>query len=71
MAAAFDDDLVEQVATAISIEGRAFGNVGRAGMDYYAPNVNPFRDPRWGRGQGTLSCFEFIIMALSATALPI
>ncbi|TVY82099.1 putative exo-1,4-beta-xylosidase xlnD [Lachnellula suecica] len=53
MAAAFDDDLVEQVAIAISIEGRAFGNVGRAGMDYYAPNINPFRDPRWGRGQET------------------
>jgi len=70
MAAAFDDDLVEQVATAISIEGRAFGNVGRAGMDYYAPNVNPFRDPRWGRGQGTLSYFELIIIALSAAVMP-
>ncbi|KUJ21700.1 uncharacterized protein LY89DRAFT_608133 [Mollisia scopiformis] len=53
MAAAFDDNLIEQVATAISIEARAFGNVGRAGLDYWAPNVNPFRDPRWGRGQET------------------
>lgn len=52
MAAAFDDGLIGDVATAISIEARAFGNVGRAGLDYWAPNINPFRDPRWGRGMG-------------------
>ncbi|PVH68454.1 glycoside hydrolase family 3 protein [Cadophora sp. DSE1049] len=53
LGAAFDDSLVYEVATAISIEGRAFGNVGRAGLDYWTPNVNPFRDPRWGRGKET------------------
>lgn len=51
-AAAFDDGLVFDVATAISIEARAFGNVGRAGLDFWAPNINPFRNPLWGRGQG-------------------
>ncbi|KAH8594194.1 beta-xylosidase [Bisporella sp. PMI_857] len=53
LGAAFDDQLVYRVATAISIEGRAFNNAGRAGVDYWAPNVNPFRDPRWGRGKET------------------
>lgn len=28
-------------------------NVGQAGLTYWAPNVNVFRDPRWGRGQET------------------
>ena len=65
MAAAFDDNLIEKVATAISIEGRAFGNVGGAGMDYYAPNVNLFRDPRWGRGQGKPCLFETIMIVFS------
>ena len=53
MAAAFDDELVEQVGTVVGTEGRAFGNAGWSGMDYWTPNVNPFRDPRWGRGSET------------------
>jgi beta-D-xylosidase 4 len=53
MAAAFDDQLIEDVGTVIGIEGRAFGNAGWSGMDYWTPNVNPFRDPRWGRGSET------------------
>lgn len=52
-AAAFDDDLVHSVAEAISTELRAYSNAGRAGFDIWAPNVNPFRDPRWGRGPET------------------
>lgn len=55
-AAAFDDDLVHSVAEAISTELRAYSNAGRAGFDIWAPNVNPFRDPRWGRGPGE-KCF--------------
>lgn len=51
--AAFDDDLVLAVATAVSTEARAFSNAGRAGLDFWTPNINPFRDPRWGRGQET------------------
>lgn len=53
LGAAFDDDLVFDVATVISTEARAFGNVGRSGLDFWTPNINPFRDPRWGRGQET------------------
>lgn len=50
MAAAFDDDLIEQVGTVISTEARAFSNAGRAGLDFWTPNINPYKDPRWGRG---------------------
>ncbi|KAK4165921.1 glycoside hydrolase superfamily [Cladorrhinum sp. PSN259] len=53
MAAAFDDDLIEKIGNAIGIEGRAFGNEGFSGLDYWTPNVNPFKDPRWGRGSET------------------
>ncbi|KAI4320638.1 hypothetical protein MLD38_034096 [Melastoma candidum] len=34
-------------------EARAMHNVGLAGLTFWSPNVNIFRDPRWGRGQGT------------------
>jgi len=50
MSAAFDDDLIEKVATVVSTEARAFSNAGRAGLDFWTPNINPYKDPRWGRG---------------------
>ncbi|KAK3712306.1 hypothetical protein LTR37_009168 [Vermiconidia calcicola] len=53
MGAAFDDQLITDVATVVSTEARAFNNGGRAGLDYWTPNINPFKDPRWGRGQET------------------
>ncbi|KAJ7045737.1 glycoside hydrolase family 3 protein [Mycena alexandri] len=53
LGATFDDDLVKAVATVISTEARAFNNAQRAGLDFFAPNINPWRDPRWGRGQET------------------
>ena len=61
MAATFDDDLMEKVASAIAEEGRAIhheaarkGQRGQHfGLTYWSPNVNIFRDPRWGRGQET------------------
>ncbi|KAH8890713.1 glycosyl hydrolase family 3 N terminal domain-containing protein [Thozetella sp. PMI_491] len=53
MSAAFDDDLIEKVGNIIGIEARAFGNNNRSGQDYWTPDVNPFRDPRWGRGSET------------------
>ena len=52
-AAAFDDALIEAVGAAIGTEARAFANAGRAHLDFWTPNVNPFRDPRWGRGHET------------------
>ncbi len=59
--ATFDEDLIYEVATAISDEARAkfniaqkMGNYSRyAGLTFWSPNVNIFRDPRWGRGQET------------------
>ena len=61
MAASFDVDLMHRVATAISDEARAKhhqavrqGSRGRYfGLTYWSPNINIFRDPRWGRGQET------------------
>ena len=53
MSAAFDDDLVHQVANIIGNEARAFGNGGVAPVDFWTPDINPFRDPRWGRGSET------------------
>ncbi|TRX62224.1 glycoside hydrolase family 3 protein [Fulvivirga sp. M361] len=61
LAATFDEDLIFKVANAISDEARAkfnasldIGNRGRyAGLTFWTPNVNIFRDPRWGRGQET------------------
>ncbi|KDN72264.1 putative glycosyl hydrolase family 3 N terminal domain-containing protein [Colletotrichum sublineola] len=53
MAAAFDDELIERIGTAIGTESRAWGNSGWGGLDWWTPNVNPFKDPRWGRGSET------------------
>jgi beta-D-xylosidase 4 len=46
-------DLIKATATVTSTEARAFNNAGRAGLDFFTPNINPFKDPRWGRGQET------------------
>jgi beta-D-xylosidase 4 len=51
--ATFDDALIERMGVVISTEARAFANNGRAHLDFWTPNVNPFRDPRWGRGHET------------------
>ena len=53
LSAAFDDELVHTVADVISTEARAYSNAGKAGLDYWTPNINPYKDPRWGRGSET------------------
>jgi beta-glucosidase len=62
LAATFDAPLIGQVASTISTEvralhalGRQTGHLGRigTGLDTWSPNINIFRDPRWGRGQET------------------
>ena len=61
LAATFDEDLLEEVADAISTEGRAKFNMQQKygdtdiykGLTFWSPNVNIFRDPRWGRGHET------------------
>jgi beta-glucosidase-like glycosyl hydrolase len=49
----FNNTLFGMIGDAISTEARAFNNVGHAGNTFWTPNVNIFRDPRWGRGQET------------------
>ncbi len=59
--ASFDPELIFKVATAISDEARAKFNISQkmgnfaqyAGLTFWTPNINIFRDPRWGRGQET------------------
>ena len=61
MAAMFDDELVQKIADAASTEARAKYNALFAegdrdiyhGLTMWSPNINIFRDPRWGRGHET------------------
>jgi beta-glucosidase len=61
MAATFDEPLVHGMGDVIATEARAkynqAGNTGEHGrfhgITFWAPNINIFRDPRWGRGQET------------------
>ncbi|GMI69464.1 beta-xylosidase 2, BETA-XYLOSIDASE 2 [Hibiscus trionum] len=52
-AASFNATLWEAIGRVVSDEARAMYNGGTAGLTYWSPNVNIFRDPRWGRGQET------------------
>ena len=50
--ATFSKELFEQVGAVIGMEARALRNLGVGGqLALWAPNINLFRDPRWGRGQ--------------------
>ena len=61
MAASFDEEMLQQVGDVISTEGRAKYNAYSSegdrdiykGLTFWSPNVNIFRDPRWGRGHET------------------
>ena len=61
MAAMFDDELLTQIADAVSTEARAKYNALSSegdrdiyhGLTLWSPNINIFRDPRWGRGHET------------------
>ncbi|CAL2267324.1 unnamed protein product [Prunus armeniaca] len=52
-AAAFNRTLWSLIGSAIAVEARSMYNLGQAGLTFWAPNINIFRDPRWGRGQET------------------
>ncbi|KAH6813509.1 beta-D-xylosidase 4 [Perilla frutescens var. frutescens] len=52
-AATFNESLFETIGKVVSTEARAMYNVGLAGLTFWSPNINIFRDPRWGRGQET------------------
>lgn len=61
MAASFDTELIHEVANSISDEARAKYNEYKKfgstliyqGLTFWSPNINIFRDPRWGRGHET------------------
>ncbi|MGA2557878.1 MAG: glycoside hydrolase family 3 N-terminal domain-containing protein, partial [Verrucomicrobiota bacterium] len=53
LAAAWDVNLHHQMAAAIGQEGRARHAAQGTGLDFWAPNINLLRDPRWGRAQET------------------
>jgi len=72
LAATWDTDLVHRVADVISTEARAkyndaqlHNNTARYyGLTFWSPNINIFRDPRWGRGQETYGEDPFLTARL-------
>ncbi len=74
MAATFDPELINTIADAISTEGRAkynkhvkYGDYDIfKGLTFWAPNINIFRDPRWGRGQETFGEDPFLSSILGS-----
>src|SRR5258707_2191199 len=73
LAATWDTDLMHRVADTISTEARAKyneaqrkGNYGRYyGLTFWSPNINIFRDPRWGRGQETYGEDPFLTFRMA------
>jgi beta-glucosidase len=74
MAATFNDTLLKQVSTVISTEARAKYNLAIAndrhlqymGLTFWTPNINIFRDPRWGRGQETYGEDPFLTATMGS-----
>jgi beta-glucosidase len=73
MAATFDTNSLKMMADYSALEGRAIHNkaiaMGRTGdrylgLTYWTPNINIFRDPRWGRGQETYGEDPFLTAML-------
>ncbi|WP_198651624.1 glycoside hydrolase family 3 protein [Dyella sp. C11] len=75
MAATFDTSLMAQVADAISDEARAKHqeflrrdmHARYQGLTFWSPNINIFRDPRWGRGQETYGEDPFLTSRMGVT----
>ena len=76
LGASFDVDLVNKIGQITADEGRALHNVmlahfngsstEAAGLNCFSPNVNLFRDPRWGRGQETFGEDPYLISHIGA-----
>lgn len=76
MAATWDKELIQRVASAIGDEGRAKYHAALRrngytdqyqGLNFWSPNVNIFRDPRWGRGQETWGEDPFLTGEMAST----
>lgn len=74
MAASFDPALLKRIGSAVSTEARAKYNLSRQvgtpmqyfGLTFWSPNINLFRDPRWGRGQETYGEDPFLDAQMAA-----
>lgn len=74
LGATFDEDLIFRISSAISDEARAMYNAAMkqdyhkryGGLTFWTPNINIFRDPRWGRGQETYGEDPFLTSSLGA-----
>ncbi len=74
MAATWDTESIRQMAEYTSDEGRAISNDAKKkgktgiflGLTYWTPNINIFRDPRWGRGQETYGEDPFLTGTIGA-----
>lgn len=72
LGATFDEDLIFRISSAISDEARAMYNAAMekdyhkryGGLTFWTPNINIFRDPRWGRGQETYGEDPFLTSRL-------
>lgn len=77
MAASWDDDLLQKVYDVASTEQRIKFNMARRsggatqyrGLTVWTPNINIFRDPRWGRGQETYGEDPFLTTAMGRAAV--
>ena len=75
LAATFDTKLMHRIGVAISDEARAKYNKNKelgymdryAGLTFWSPNVNLFRDPRWGRGQETYGEDPYLISRMGVS----
>lgn len=75
MAATFDEEIISEVAKCIADEARAKFNIQQKyedydiykGLTFWAPNVNIFRDPRWGRGHETFGEDPFLTSKLAVS----
>jgi beta-glucosidase len=72
LAATWDTSLMHRIATVIAVEGRAKYNEAIrnddhsrfAGLTFWSPNINIFRDPRWGRGMETFGEDPFLTASM-------
>lgn len=73
LGATFDDELLGKIGETVSTEGRAkyneISSMGDRdiykGLTFWSPNINVFRDPRWGRGQETYGEDPYLISRLA------
>ena len=78
MAASFDEPLLYEVFTAVSDEARVKNRIAREngfirqyqGVTFWTPNINIFRDPRWGRGMETYGEDPYLTGQLGMAVVP-